>query len=122
MLFKDCHIPMIRSGSKTQTRWEWDENYGGPKTGSVVAGTTELFVPDEQADCYIRITDRYTQLLGRMTDAEARKEGDYEDLEEFVVGYERVFGEGAWQGAMKEVEVFEFEYVGRERPKEKVTQ
>lgn len=118
MLFKDYHIPMIRSGSKTQTRREWADNYHGPKVGTVVAATTELFVPKEEADCFIRITDRYTQLLGRMTDSEARKEGDYEDLEDFIEGYERVYGEGAWQGGMKEVDVVEFEYVGRELPKE----
>lgn len=121
MLFKDYHIPMIRSGSKTQTRREWAENYAGPKVGSVVAATTELFVPDEEADCYIKITDRYTQLLGRMTDAEARKEGDYENIEEFVEGYEQVYGEGSWQAGMKEVEVVEFEYVGRERPEEPIS-
>jgi len=109
------HIPQIRAGEKTVTRREWSENYAGPSVGTVVAATTELFVPDEDADCYIRITDRDRQPLGEMTDADARKEGDYEDLEAFRDGYERVYGEGAWDPE-KVVDVVAFEYVGRERP------
>jgi uncharacterized protein YhfF len=115
MLFKDYHIPMIRSGSKTVTRREWDDDYPGPNVGSVVAATTELFVSDEEADCYIRVTDTYDQPLGEMTDADARAEGDYADLDEFRKGYAKVYGEDAWDPE-KLVSVVEFEYVGRERP------
>lgn len=115
MLFKDYHIPMIRSGSKTVTRREWDDNYAGPNVGTVVAATTALFTPDAEADCFIRITDRYEQALGEMTDADAQAEGDYEDLDEFRAAYAEVYGDGAYD-AEKEVTVVEFEYVGRERP------
>lgn len=115
MLFKDYHIPMIRSGSKTVTRREWADNYSGPNVGSIVAATTELFVPDDAADCYIRIEAVDDQPLGEMTDEDARKEGDYENLEEFRDGYEQVYGEGAWDPE-KAVTVVEFEYVGEERP------
>lgn len=117
MLFKPYHIPQIRAGEKTVTRREWSENYAGPSVGTVVAATTELFVPDEDADCYIRITERDRQPLGEMTDVDARKEGDYEDLEAFRAGYERVYGEGAWD-PQKVVDVVAFEYVGEERRRE----
>jgi len=119
MLFKSYHIPQIRAGEKTVTRREWSENYAGPSVGTVVAATTELFVPDEDADCYFRITERDRQPLGEMTDADARSEGDYEDLAAFREGYERVYGEGAWDPA-KVIDVVAFEYVGRERPGEQV--
>lgn len=115
MLFKDYHIPMIRSESKAVTRREWADNYHGPKVGNVVAATTEMFVPDDEADCYIRITDRYRQPLGEMTDEDARAEGDYEFLSEFIGGYKDVYGPDAWDPE-KVVEVVEFEYVGWERP------
>lgn len=117
MLFKSWHIPQIRAGAKTVTRREWSENYAGPSIGTVVAATTELFVPDHEAECYIRITDRYRQPLDEMTDVDAHKEGDYEDLAAFRAGYERVYGEGAWDPE-KVVDVVAFEYVGRERPSE----
>lgn len=117
MLFKEYHIPMIRSGSKWATRREWAENYAGPSVGTVVAATTELFVSDDEADCYIQIVNRYEQPLGEMSDENARAEGDYEDLEEFREGYEKVYGEGSWDPE-KVVEVVEFEYVGKSRPDE----
>lgn len=112
MLFKDYHIPMIRSGSKTVTRREWAENYPGPNVGSVVAATTELFTNDEDADCYIRITGTREEPLGEITEASARREGDYDGVEEFRAGYEDVYGEDAWDPE-KVVTVVEFEYVGR---------
>ena len=120
MLFKDYHIPMIREGEKTVTRREWAQNYAGPSIGTVVAATTEMFVPDDEADCYIEITNRYPQPLGAMTDKDAQKEGDYNDLDEFREGYEQVYGEGSWDPE-KVVEVVEFEYVGRTRPTEQET-
>lgn len=115
MLFKPYHIPLIRSGSKTTTRREWAENYAGPSVGTVVAATTELFVSNEEADCFIQITGRYDAPLGTMTDDDAQQEGDYETVEEFIDGYERVYGEGSWDPE-KVVEVVDFVYVGREHP------
>jgi len=115
MLFKDYHIPMIRSGSKTVTRREWSEDYHPPNEGSVVAATTDLFTRDEDADCYIRIRSIYDQPLGDMSDEDAQSEGDYESMSEFREGYEKVYGDGAWNPD-KVVTVVEFDYVGCERP------
>ena len=116
MLFKPYHIPMIRSGSKTATRREWSENYAGPNVGTVVAATKKLFTSDDEADCFIRMTARYRQPLGEMTDDDARAEGDYEDLDEFREAYRDVYGQDAWDDE-KVVDVVEFEYVGQSRPK-----
>jgi len=115
MLFKAYHLPMIRSGSKTVTRREWADGYARPNEGSVQIASDEMFTSDEEADCYIRILSVYDQPLGEMSDEDARAEGEYEDLEDFRAGYEKVYGEGAWDPE-KEVAVVEFEYVGRERP------
>lgn len=117
MLFKPYHLPMIRSGSKTVTRREWSPNYNRPKVGTIHAATTELFVSDEDADCYIRILDVTDEPLGAVTDEDARREGDYEDRDDFIDGYERVYGPDSWD-PMKEVAVVAFEYVGRDRPTE----
>lgn len=113
MLFKEHHIQMIRSGSKTATRREWERRQAVP--GNVHIAATEMFTSHEAADCYIRVTDVYEQALGEMSGADAQSEGDYDDLDEFGNGYERVYGEGAWDPD-KVVYVVEFEYVGRERP------
>lgn len=113
MLFKSYHIPQIRSGEKTVTRREWDGRQAKP--GNVYQATTEMFVPDEACDCYIRATDVYRERLGDMTNADASREGEYDDLDAFREGYEAVYGEGAWDDD-KVVWVVAFEYVGRERP------
>lgn len=110
MLFKEYHIPMIRSGSKTVTRREWDENYPGPNVGTVVAAKTDMLKPDDECDCFIRIVGKYEQPLGEMTDADAQKEGDYETMDEFREAYEDVYGEGSWVPG-KVVTVVEFEYL-----------
>lgn len=115
MLFKDYHIPMIRSGSKTVTRREWAENYHGPNVGTVVAAKTEMLKPDDECDCFIRITGKRDEYLGEITPASAQREGDYDGVEDFRDGYEEVYGEEAWDD-WKEVTVVEFEYVGRSRP------
>lgn len=114
MLFKPYHIEQIRDGRKTVTRREWSEDYNAPNAGSVVPATTEMFVPDHEVDCYIRIVDHYREPLGELTDADAQKEGDYETVAEFREGYRRVYGYGAWDPD-KTVDVVEFEYVGRSR-------
>lgn len=116
MLFKDYHILQIRSGSKTVTRREWSENYNPPTVGSVQIASDEMFTSEEDADCYIRILDIYDQPLGEMTDEDAQKEGDYETMDEFREGYEKVYGQGSWDDE-KVVDVVEFEYIGRERPR-----
>jgi len=115
MLFKEYHIPMIRSGSKTVTRREWDENYAGPNVGTVVAAKTDLLKPDDKCDCFIRITGKREEYLGEITEASARREGDYDGVEDFRDGYEEVYGEDSWSDD-KQVNVVEFEYVGESRP------
>jgi hypothetical protein len=115
MLFKEYHIDQIRSGEKTVTRREWAENYHGPNEGTVVAAKTEMLKPDAECDCFIRITEKREERLGDITDASARREGDYDDVDEFSEGYEAVYGDGAWDEE-KTVTVVAFEYVGRERP------
>jgi len=112
MLFKPRHIPLIRDGEKTATRRDWDENYAGPNVGSVVAATTGLFVDDEEADCYIRITDRYQERLGEINQEDARKEGGY-TVQDFRDAWIDI--NGSWDPEQT-VDVVEFEYVGRERP------
>jgi|GEM_PF-942761 len=120
MLFKPYHLPMIRSGSKTQTRREWADNYAGPNVGTVVAAKTDLLKPDDECDCFIRVLDTREEPLGEVTDEDARAEGDYDDLAEFREGYEKVYGEDAWDPETV-VTVVEFEYVGRERPNPQAT-
>lgn len=106
---------MIRSASKTVTRREWADEYPRPNIGSVQIASKDMFTSDEEANCYIRILDIADQPLGDMTCQDARKEGDYEDLEAFRVAYEDVYGEGTWD-EQKTVAVVRFEYVGRSRP------
>lgn len=117
MLFKDYHIEQIRTGDKTVTRREWSDNYHGPNEGTIVAAKTELFTHDDECDCFIRITDTYEEPLGAVTDGDAQQEGEYETREEFIDGYEAVYGNGSWNPE-KVVTVVEFEYVGRSRPPE----
>jgi uncharacterized protein YhfF len=117
MLFKDRHIEQIRTGEKTVTRREWAENYHGPTVGSVVAAKTDLFTPNSDCDCFIRIVDKREERLGDITETSARREGDYDGVDEFREGYEAVYGDEAWDDE-KTVMVVEFEYVGRERPTE----
>jgi uncharacterized protein YhfF len=121
MLFKDYHIPMIRSGSKTVTRREWDESYTGPNVGTVVAAKTDLLKPDDECDCFIRITGKREEYLGEITPASARREGDYDGVGDFREGYEEVYGEGSWNPD-KLVNVVEFEYVGESRPSDDGTE
>lgn len=113
MLFRDYHLPMIRSGSKTVTRREWNRRQVVP--GNVYIASDKMFTSDEEADCYIRVLEVHKQALREMTDEDARREGDYEDLAEFREGYERVYGEGSWDPE-KVVTVVEFEYIGTTRP------
>jgi hypothetical protein len=115
VLFKDYHIGQIRAGEKTVTRREWKENYNPPNVGTVVAAKTEMLKPDAECDCFIRITGKRRERLGDITPESARREGDYDGIEEFRAGYEAVYGDDAWDDD-KVVTVVEFEYVGRSRP------
>jgi uncharacterized protein YhfF len=119
MLFKSYHIPMIREGSKTITRREWDKKYHGPNVGTVVAAKTDLLKPDEECDCFIRIVSKREEPLGEITEESAMKEGDYNGIKEFREAYREVYGEQSWDPE-KVVNVIEFEYVGRQKQEGRV--
>lgn len=112
MLFEDQHITAIRQGVKTATRRDWDENYNRPTPGVHIAAT-HLFTSEDEADCYIVVTDVYREPLGDMTHEDARKEGGY-DLDDFREAWERINGDDAWDPEQV-VDVVEFEYGGRTR-------
>lgn len=113
MLFKERHIPLIRSGDKTATRREWGDAYARPTVGSVHMAVTELFTLDEECDCYILIEDVFEQPLGAMTHHDARREGDYVSVDAFRESYAEIYGD--WDPE-RVVDVVHFRYVGRERP------
>lgn len=115
MLFKPYHIPMIRDGEKTVTRRVWAENYNRPRAGTVHMASTEMFLPRDECDCFIRVGEIYKEALGEMSDEDAQMEGDYDDVDEFVDGWERVNGSGTWDPEQV-VDVVPIEYVGRTAP------
>lgn len=112
MLFKPFHIPKIREGTKTVTRRVWKDGYNRPKEGATHQASTEMFCPDEECDCYIRILDVYREPLGEVTEEQADLEGGY-TLSEFKESWADIVGE--WDPEQV-VDVVQFEYVGRERP------
>lgn len=112
MLFKPHHIEAIRTGEKTATRRQWADEYNRPNVGSVQMATTDMFTPDEECDCYIRITAVYQQALSEMTAADAQAEGGY-TLKEFEQVWDEIVGEYDPEAV---VDVVEFEYVGHSRP------
>lgn len=110
MLFKNRHIPLIRAGEKTVTRRIWKDRKARPKPGEVYMAAAKCMVPDhydhnspmllrkEDCTCFIQIDDDYNRALdreplGAITDAEARREGDYETVEEFREAWVGIHGE-----------------------------
>jgi len=114
MLFKDHHIEQIRNGAKTQTRRDWADGYARPNVGSVHGATTEMFQPDDETDCYIRIVDVGQEPLGELSPGDAQAEGGY-TITEFRDVWREINGQ--WDPSLV-VDVVTFEYVGRERPGE----
>lgn len=112
LLFQPEHIEQIREGEKTATRRDWSPNYNGAKVGNVYIAADEMFQSDGDADCYIRVTDRYREPLAEMDESDADAEGGY-TLSEFREVWRDI--NGAWTPQLV-VDVVEFEYVGRERP------
>lgn len=110
MLFREDHIEAIRAGEKTVTRRDWERRQ--VVEGGVYIAATELFTADEEADCYIRVTDVYEEPLGAITPDQAAREGGY-SVAEFEAVWREINDE--WKPD-QEVTVVEFEYVGRERP------
>lgn len=120
LLFKPRHIEAIRTGEKTVTRRVWADNYPRPNPGSVVIAAynrddldkSPIFTTTLEADCFIEIVDVYQEPLGEMTDADARKEGEYETVDEFRGAWEQINGQGSWDPD-EVVDVVPFEYAGR---------
>ena len=90
--FKQCFIPLILSGWKTQTR----RVQGHYKTG-------EMYRVND-TDIQILITRRYRQRLGDISNEESRKEG-FSSREEFRRTWKRIYGH--WNPDQK-VWVYEF--------------
>ena len=81
MIFQEHHREQIRTGGKTMTRRDWDDNrvtvgktYRATRGGNV---EHRMFVTREDCDCLIRVLDVYEQPLGDMTDEDADREGGY---------------------------------------------
>lgn len=111
MLFHERHIPLIREGEKTETRRTWATPQA--KVGNTYAATTEMFVSNDEADCWIRVTDMKRERLRAMTTGDARAEG-YETVDEFKQAWEEINDE-EWDPD-QQVTVVVFEYVGEEQP------
>lgn len=86
MIFQAHHREQIRTGEKTMTRRDWDDNRVTPgKTyRATLGGNVEqgMFVTREACDCFIRVTDVYEQSLGDIDAEDADREGGY-SLSEF---------------------------------------
>lgn len=106
MLFKDEHIQMIMDGKKTATRRQWSRWH--VKVGGIYPVQTEMFQPKAECPAFIKVTDRYKEKLGEMTDEDFNKEGGYNKME-FQERWEEITGE-EWNPD-EEVYVVEFEYV-----------
>lgn len=90
MLFKPEHIRMILEGKKTATRRLWKR--WAVKVEGVYPVQTQMFQTKEECDVFIRVTDRYKQELGEMTEEDAKKEGGY-TLDEFKERWEEITGQ-----------------------------
>ncbi len=116
MLFKPFHIEKIREGTKTATRRTWDR--AKVKVGNRYPAKTEMFESNDEADCWIEVTDVYQEKLGDLTYEDAQKEGGYTPTQ-FRDSWRDIVGE--WEPDMM-VYVVEFEYVGTEQYPEYETQ
>jgi hypothetical protein len=118
MIFQPEHREQIRSGEKTMTRRQWDscrvtegKTYRATRGGN---GPQGLFVPREECDCFICVTDVYRETLGEMDATDARREGGY-TLAEFRDAWRDINGE--WDPD-EQVWVVAFEYAGNSDPEE----
>ena len=116
MIFHPEHREQIRSGEKTVTRRQWDENrvtvgktYRATLGGNVEQG---MFTERSECDCFIRVSDVYRQRLGDMSETDARREGDY-SLAEFRDAWRDINGE--WNADVQ-VWVVAFKYAGDSDP------
>lgn len=73
ILFKPCHVEMIKAGAKTQTRRVWKRPRA--KVGSIHKVKTVMLSKDYH--CKIRILDVRRERLGDISEDDARAEGGY---------------------------------------------
>jgi len=85
LIFKKKHIEMILEGRKTATRRRSQHLY---RIGGIQGIRSGWY---EKPRHHIRITRRYRQRLGDMTQQDAQKEG-YPTLEEFKKVWEEING------------------------------
>lgn len=114
LLFQPRHLTAIRNHVKTETRRDWADEYNRPTEGSVQMAVPEMFMTDEDCDCYIRITDVYREPLGEIDVDSANAEGGY-SLAQFREQWCAINGEDSWDEEHV-VDVVEFEYIGETRP------
>lgn len=79
-LFKEIHVRMILTGTKTQTRRNHKQFRA--RVGSIHQVRTELF---GRAHCRIRVLRRWEEPLGAISPEDARAEGLYQP-EEYIAG------------------------------------
>jgi hypothetical protein len=85
LLFKEVHVPLILSGTKTQTRRLWAKRHAKP--GTIHKAKTRML----STECFalLRIERCYKQRLGDMTLAEVIAEG-YKSLEDYKQALETI--------------------------------
>ncbi len=98
MMFKKEFLPLILSGRKTQTRRTHTRLLSVGKVYSIQVSRTE------STSRHFRITKRYRQSLGEVTEEEAYLEG-FDSLAEFKQKWISIYG--SWEPA-RDVVVYEF--------------
>lgn len=86
MLFKQEHIPMILSGTKTATRRKSIR----VKVGHIYSVKTKML--SKETHCFIEVTKIYSQPLSEMKQEDYEKEG-YKDYISFRNIWEKINGE-----------------------------
>jgi N4-acetylcytidine amidohydrolase len=87
-MFKKEFLPLILSGRKTQTRRTHKRQFKVGKVYSIQINRTT------STGHYLRITKRYSQRLGQITEDEAHQEG-FNSLEEFRHKWINIYG--SWE-------------------------
>lgn len=87
ILFTPNHVEMIKAGEKTQSRRIWKRPRA--KVGSIHLVKTELF--SKEHHCRIRILDVRRELLGNITEDDARAEGGY-SISEYIEVWREING------------------------------
>lgn len=90
MLFKNYHIPMIKSRIKTETRRNWKRKMA--KVGGTYPIQTKMFQPKTECE-KLRVTYMFQQKLGDMNQRDAKKEGNY-TIDQFIETFEII--NGSW--------------------------